>query len=139
MVRKVVILGLMLLLVSCGSDYSEVELVSISAEFNTWHWAELWVEVYNNGNSLGEITRWRVDISNKGDNIVWFESSLLYGTPNGKDWSPVVGPNQANKFCVHREHSAGEYRGAVAKVAVWVSDAEGEYMIGGESRFPSDW
>ena len=110
MVRKVSILGLMLLLASCGSRNSEVEVVSVSAEFNSSHRAELWVEVYNNGDALGEITRWRVDISNNGSNIIWFESSLLWGTPNGPDWSPLVGPNQINKFCVHREQSGRECR-----------------------------
>jgi len=135
--RRFIIFSLMLFLVSCGSQRSEIVVNSLNAEVNDWGFASLWVEAYNKGDEAGEITMWRVDIkSSTGRNIVWYEESVLRENHNGPDWSPLIGAKQVSKFCVHRGRGATDYRGALADVAVWVSDDEGEYIIGDTAEFP---
>lgn len=138
--KKVFIISfLLILLVSCGSQRSAVVIKSVDAEINRLGFASLWVEAYNEGDAIGEVTRWRVDIDSvRGESIADYEEIAQWGDHNGTGWSPLIGSKQVSKFCVHRGSGTSKYKEAVAKVAVWVRDDEGEYMIQGMAEFQSN-
>jgi hypothetical protein len=136
-VPKLFAIFILIVIVSCAGSGSDVVIKNVIADINRLGQASLWIEVYNKGDELGEITRWRVEIdAANGGNITSFEQLALWGDRSGTAWSPLIGSKQVSKFCVHKGSGPTKYKGAQAKVAVWIRDEDGEYMITGIAEFP---